>query len=176
MCTIHGNFVKDILQNIISATATATTFDTLGDSLVAVLSSHIHFDRLNIGLIDLDHYQFSDVYVFGHNVDGRERGHRRTLKNTVVEASIRSDGGYYFGTSKTDEWLKRFPNFGPVLKSGIRSMLSVPVKVNEETIAALVLAARDPKAYEKDSLKLAGSAAEIITPKIQNLRLNAVYS
>ena len=156
--------MKDILQNIELATAKATTFDTLGDSLVAVLSSHIHFD--------LDHYQFSDVYVFGHNVDGRERGHRRTLKNTVVEASIRSDGGYYFGTSKTDEWLKHFPNFGPVLKSGIRSMLSVPVTANDKIIAALVLAARDPKAYTTDSLKLATAAAEIITPKIKSLRLN----
>jgi len=164
--------MKDILQNIELATAKTTTFDTLGDSLVAVLSSHIHFDRLNIGLIDLEHYQFSDVYVFGHNVDGRERGHRRTLKNTVVEASIRSDGGYYFGTSKTDEWLKHFPNFGPVLKSGIRSMLSVPVTANDKIIAALVLAARDPKAYTTDSLKLATAAAEIITPKIKSLRLN----
>ncbi len=168
--------MRKILQEISSATAKATTFDMLGDSLVAVLSSYIPFYRLNIGLIDLDHYQFNDVYVFGHNVAGRDRDHLRTLKNTVVEASIRSDGGYYFGTSEIDEWLKRFPNFGPVLESGIRSMLSVPVKANDETIAALVLAARDPRAYESDSLKLATSATETITPKIKYVRLNMVHT
>ena len=72
--------------------------------------------------------------MFGHNVAGRDRGHLRTLKNTVVEASIRSDGGYYLGTSEIDEWFKRFPNFGPVLESGIRSMLSIPVKVNDKQL------------------------------------------
>ena len=168
--------MKNILHKIVFATEGATTFDALGNSLVAVLTSHIPFDRLNIGLIDLDLYQFNDVYVFGHNVDGRERGHLRTLKNTVVEASIRSGGGYFFGTSKPDQWLKRFPNFGPVLKSGIRSMLSVPVTTNDEPIAAFVLAARDPMAYDTDSLKLATSATEIITPKIRCLRLNTVHT
>ena len=168
--------MKNILHKIVFATEGATTFDALGNSLVAVLTSHIPFDRLNIGLIDLDLYQFNDVYVFGHNVDGRERGHLRTLKNTVVEAGIRSGGGYFFGTSKPDQWLKRFPNFGPVLKSGIRSMLSVPIKANDEPIAAFVLAARDPEAYEAEGLNLANSVAEIITPKIQCLRLNTVHT
>jgi len=168
--------MKNILHEILATTEKATTFDALGDSLVAVLTSHIPFDRLNIGLIDLDLYQFNDVYVFGHNVVGRKRGHLRTLKNTVVEAGIRSGGGYFFGTSKPDQWLKRFPNFGPVLKSGIRSMLSVPIKANDEPIAAFVLAARDPEAYEAEGLNLANSVAEIISPKIEFLRLNSVHS
>ena len=164
--------MKHVLQNIVSASAKATTFDALGDGLVAILSDHIPFDRLNIGLIDLKRYEFNDVYVFGLNVDGRERGHLRTLNNTVVEKSIRSGEGYFFGTSDTEEWLKRFSNFGPVLKSGIRSMLSVPITANDEIIAALVLAARDPKAYTTNSLELVATAAEIITPQIKNLRRN----
>ena len=166
--------MKNILQKIVVTTKKTTTFDALGDSLVAVLTSHIPFDRLNIGLIDLDLYQFNDVYVFGHNVDGRKKGHLRTLKNTVVEASIKTGGGYFFGTSEPEQWLKRFPNFGPVLKSGIRSMLSVPVNANDKTIAALVLAARDPEAYKTDNLNLAISTVELITPKIEYLRLNMI--
>jgi len=167
--------MKNILQKIVVTTKKTTTFDALGDSLVAVLTSHIPFDRLNIGLIDLDLYQFNDVYVFGHNVDGRKKGHLRTLKNTVVEASIKTGGGYFFGTSEPEQWLKRFPNFGPVLKSGIRSMLSVPVNANDKTIAALVLAARDPEAYKTDSLIFANSTVKIITPKIEHLRLNMIH-
>ena len=164
--------MKNVRQKLISASAKATTFETLGDCLVAALSNHIPFDRLNIGLIDLKRYEFNDVYVFGINVDGRERGHLRTLNNTVVEKSIRSGEGYFFGTSDTEEWLKRFSNFGPVLKSGIRSMLSVPITANDEIIAAIVLAARDPKAYTTNSLELVATAAEIITPQIKNLRRN----
>ncbi|MFP6707747.1 MAG: hypothetical protein VCE75_17290 [Alphaproteobacteria bacterium] len=167
--------MKNILQKIVVTTKKTTTFDALGDSLVAVLTSHIPFDRLNIGLIDLDLYQFNDVYVFGHNVDGRKKGHLRTLKNTVVEASIKTGGGYFFGTSEPEQWLKRFPNFGPVLKSGIRSMLSVPVNANDKTIAALVLAARDPEAYKTDSLIFANATVKIITPKIEHLRLNMIH-
>ena len=115
---------------------------------------------------------YNGIFAIGHNVDGRERGHLRTLNNTVVEKSIRSGEGYFFGTSDTEEWLKRFSNFGPVLKSGIRSMLSVPITANDEIIAALVLAARDPKAYTTNSLELVATAAEIITPQIKNLRRN----
>ena len=164
--------MKHVLQNIVSASAKATTLDALGDGLVAILSDHIPFDRVNIGLIDLKRYEFNDVYVFGLNVDGRERGHLRTLNNTVVEKSIRSGEGYFFGTSDTEVWLKRFSNFGPVLKSGIRSMLTVPIASNDEIIAALVLAARYPKAYTTNSLELVATAAEIITPQIKNLRRN----
>ena len=49
-------------------------------------------------------------------------------------------------------------------------MLSVPITANDEIIAALVLAARDPKAYTTNSLELVATAAEIITPQIKNLR------
>ena len=55
-------------------------------------------------------------------------------------------------------------------------MLTVPITANDEPIAAFVLAARDPMAYDTDSLKLATSATEIITPKIEFLRLNSVHS
>ena len=168
--------MKNILHESLATTENATTFDTFGNGLVTALASHIPFDRLNIGLIDIDLYQFNDVYVFGHNVVGRKRGHLRPLKNTVVEAGIRSGGGYFFGTSKPDQWLKRFPNFGPGLKSGRRSMLSVPIKANDEPIAAFGLAARDPEAYEAEGLNLANSEAEIISPKIEFLRLNSFHS
>jgi len=54
-------------------------------------------------------------------------------------------------------------------------MLSVPVKANDKTIAALVIAARDPEAYKIDNLNLAISTVGIITPKIEYLRLNMIY-
>ena len=54
-------------------------------------------------------------------------------------------------------------------------MLSVPVKANDKTIAALVLAARDPEAYKTDNLNLAISTVELITSKIEYLRLNMVH-
>ena len=54
-------------------------------------------------------------------------------------------------------------------------MLSVPVNANDKTIAALVLAARDPEAYKTDSLIFANSTVKIITPKIEHLRLYMIH-
>jgi len=129
----------------------AEKIEALGDELVAVLSGRLSFDRFNIGLIDQAAYEFIDAYVSGRNVAGRETGHRRTLEGTVVEAAIDAGEGAWFG-GDPDALLARFPRFGPVLDSGIRAMLSVPLRREGRVVAALVLASHDPDGFDDAAL------------------------
>ncbi|MGE4218033.1 MAG: GAF domain-containing protein [Alphaproteobacteria bacterium] len=137
--------------------AAAGTLAELGDALVRRLAGHIGFDRFNIGLIDPVRHVFHDAYVHGRNVEGRSTGHRRTLDGTVVEAAMRAGGAFQFGAADRNAWVTRFPRFGPVYDSGIRSMLAVPMGSEGRTKASLVFASRDPDAYTPETVALAAA-------------------
>ena len=154
---------------MVVATANAVSLDAFGLGMVTALKGHIAFDRFNIGLIDLPRNLFHDAFVFGHNVSGRTTGHQRTLDQSVVEAAIHAGDGFYFGHEDPVQWLNRFPRFGPVLDSGIRAMLAVPVKQTGQVVAALVFASCNPQAYEQKSLALASAIGASVADRIAAL-------
>ena len=124
----------------------ARNFDELGRQIQAAVACEVTFDRFNVGLLDLDAYEFIDAYVYGRNVPGRQIGHRRTLEGTVVEAALAS-GGVYAGSDDVEEMVSRFPGFRPVYESGIKAMAATVVCDGEERIASLVVGSGNPQAF-----------------------------
>lgn len=155
-----------VAQAVDAGIAGAATIEALGAALVRALAGRIAFDRLNIGLIDADRYEFLDAYVHGRNVPGRATGHRRTLTGSVVEAAVRAGDGFAFGSSARDEWTARFPGFGPVYDSGIRAMLAVPIRDGGRLAATLVLACGDPRAYGDDAVAAAIAVGRVLGPRL----------
>ena len=147
-----------------------STPEALGEALVRALTGRIAFERLNIGLLDVDRYEFLDAFVHGRNVPGRSTGHRRTLKGSVVEAAMRAGEGFAFGSTDRTEWTSRFPGFGPVYDSGIRAMLAVTIRDDERPMAALVLASTDPCAYGDDLVAEAIGIGRLLGPRVVGLR------
>jgi GAF domain-containing protein len=143
-------------------------FQALGDHLVERLSSVMAFQRFNIGLIDPDRYIFTDAYVSGLNVAGRVTGHERTLDGTVVERAIRAGDGAFFG-GDAETLLKDFPRFGPVLESGMRSMMAVPLRGQGRVIAALVLASDREDGFDLAKLKIVQDLGAEIVDRIAAL-------
>lgn len=153
------------------ATVAVASLDELGNALVETIADFIAFDRFNIGLINREQNLFCDEYAFGHNVAGRKQGHRRTLDGTVVEAAIQAGDGYYFGSNELQHWLQRFARFEPVFASGMRSMLAVPLKKNEQVVAALVFASTDANAYTQKSLDNAIAISSVVLARLEALRI-----
>lgn len=151
------------------ATVGVTTLDQLGLAIVETVTGFISFDRFNIGLIDQRLNLFRDEYAFGHNVAGRQQGHRRTLDGSVVEAAIQAGDGYYFGSNDLQQWLERFPRFKPVFDSGMRAMLAVPLTKNKQACAALVFASKDADAYSQKSLAIAIDIGDVVLAKLELL-------
>ena len=164
-----NNQIQETVCAVLAATANAVSLDAFGLGMVTALNGQIAFDRFNIGMIDLPRNLFHDAFVFGHNVSGRTTGHRRTLDQSVVEAAIHAGDGFYFGNADPEQWLKRFPRFRPVLDSGIRAMLAVPVKQQGKVVAALVFASHNPQAYEQKSLELASAVGASVADRIAAL-------
>lgn len=148
------------------ATHDASSLSEFGQSMVQAMANHIAFDRFNIGFIDIERCQFVDAFVAGNNVAGRSTGHVRTLNGTVVQAAILAGDGYFFGDADRQQWLEQFPGFGPVLDSGIRAMLAVPLHKKNEVFASLVFASCDPAAYGSQSLAVAVAVGHGVTKKI----------
>lgn len=149
--------------------ASARTFHELGELLVRVLAPRVSFQRFNIGLIDAAEHMFIDAYVSGQNVAGRATGHRRTLDGTVVEAAIAAGDGIFVG-GDSDTLLKRFPRFGPVLESGMRAMLAVPLRVDGLVVASLVLASQRSDAFDREILNLVKAVGAGAAQRIAELR------
>ena len=124
----------------------ACNFDELGGQIQAAVARVVKFDRFNVGLLDLDAYEFIDAYVYGRNVPGRQTGHRRTLTGTVVEAALAS-GGVFAGSDDVEEMVSRFPGFRPVYESGIKAMAATVVRDGETPIASLVVGSKNAEAF-----------------------------
>ena len=124
----------------------ACNFDELGGQIQAAVAREVKFDRFNVGLLDLDAYEFIDAYVYGRNVPGRQTGHRRTLTGTVVEAALAS-GGVFAGSDDVEEMVSRFPGFRPVYESGIKAMAATVVRDGETPIASLVVGSKNAEAF-----------------------------
>ncbi len=154
----------------VSGIAGASSFTGLGNLLVAWLRPRLRFDRFNIGLLDWSAFTFTDAYVYGANVPGRLTGHCRTLEGTVVEESIEAGRGIVVSGDPV-LLLQRFPRFGPVLDSGIRSMLSEPLYHGDARPgAALVLAAANPDAFDEQALMYVNRLGAAATEQIVRLR------
>lgn len=139
----------------------ARNFEELGSQIQAAVACEVNFDRFNVGLLDLDAYEFIDAYVYGRNVPGRQTGHRRTLKGTVVEAALAS-GGVFAGSDDVEAMVSRFPGFRPVYESGIKAMAATVICDGEEHIASLVVGSGNPQAFTAAtiaSMRLVGDRA-----------------
>ena len=77
--------------------------------------------------------------------------------------------GIYFGSESREIWVARFPGFGAVFDSGIRSMLAVPLWFNSLAAASLVLASTDPRAYDDQSLVAVNEVGAAVVERVMEL-------
>ena len=160
----------DVIERIAEAARIAVTFEQLGSAVAAELGAIIPMDRMNIGLINIDGYVFTDAFVTGRNVPGRAIGHMRTLSATVVEAGMKAGGGIVIGDEPPGQLLERFPRLQSTLETGIRSMIAVTLKSNGKVEAALVLASTLRSAYTAVDLVMVRCIGAAIVDRIVALR------
>ena len=158
-----------VVEEAVLVARRAMSMEELGDQVAQLLGSAMPIDRMNIGLLDMEGYVFTDAYVTGRNVPGRKTGHRRTLSGTVVEAGMREGGGIVIGGEPVEVLVERFPRLESTLDTGIRSMLTVELEHEGKSSAALVLASTQPSAYTAQDLELARRVGEAIVGRVMAL-------
>ncbi len=131
------------------------------------LRSLINFDRLAISLVNLDENTFTNAYVLGDVVPGRERGDVSSLEGTVTNEAVLSRRARVIqGDLKDLE--ARYPNL-----IDYPSVVLAPMIYRGELFGVLNARSSTPNAYtEKDAEMLSRVAAQI-TPAVANSLLYA---
>lgn len=133
----------------------------------------ISFDRLAIVTINREENTFTISYVSGSDVQGREQGQTISLSGSVMEQVIRTRGGIVIGEDNKERLLKEFPNLGPIIEAGFRSVIMVPLIFKNEVIGALNLQSIRPDAYSPVDVKFLERIAAQISGAIANAQLYA---
>ncbi len=131
------------------------------------LQSLIKFDRLAISLVNLDDNSFSNAYVLGQAVEGRQRGQVTSLDGTVNNEAVVSRRPLVI-QGDPEELAKQYPN-----SIGFPSVVLAPMIYRGELFGVLNARSLERNAYtEKDAEIMSRVAAEI-TPAVANSLLYA---
>ena len=161
---------RDVIDRIAAAARSSVSFNDLGLAIVQELGAIMPIERMNIGLIDTDEYMFTDVFVTGSNLPCRPTGHMRTLHNTVVEASMVTNRPIFIGDEPQECLVERFPNLKLTFDTGIRSIIAVAVRLEDEFIGAMVLASVRSLAYTGEDLDMVYHVSTIIGERIAAMK------
>lgn len=131
----------------------------------------ISFDRLAIVTINREENPFTISYVSGSDVQGREQGQIISLSGSIMEQIIRTRGRIVIGEDNKEGFLKEFPNMGPIIEAGFRSMIMVPLIFKNEVIGVLNLQSISPDAYSPVDVKFLERIAAQISGAIANAQL-----
>ena len=129
----------------------------------------IPFDRIAIGLVDLETETFMNEYVLGVFAAGRERGSTVPLEGTMVGAAIESRDAIIL-QGNLDELTHQFPG---MVRSGLKSVIAAPIMFQNEVIGVLNMRSLKDNAYEEHHLDLMRKVVSQIAPAIANSQLYA---
>ena len=131
------------------------------------LRSLIPFDRLSISLVNLDDNTFTNAYVLGDQIEGRNPGEVISLSGTVTDEAVRSRSAMVI-QGDPSEMERRFPNL-------IRypSVVLAPLIYRGELFGILNARSLLEHAYEEKDAEMLSRIASQITPAIANSLLYA---
>ena len=125
-------------------------------------------------MINADDHTNIMTLVNGVSVQDRPINEVRPLAGTATEEVWRTRSGLLVQAEKEEEIQKvidKYPGLLPVFKSGLRSIISVPLISKDEVIGVLHVRTNEPNAYSERDLKLAERVGIQIAGAIANAHL-----
>ena len=127
----------------------------------------IEFDRLSISLVNLDDNTFTNAYILGHNVEGRQVGDVISLEGTVTSEAVRSRRSMIIQGDPA-ELKERFPNL-----LGFPSIALAPLIYRRQLFGVLNARSSKVNAYSEVDSEVLSRVASQITPAIASSLLYA---
>ncbi len=158
------------IGRIISSTL---EIDEVYDRFAGTVRHLIDFDRIAICIIDAEHQTGSVAYEMGKEIPGRRLGEVFPLSQSVYEHILKTRSGVLVQTEGISEIEKRYPFLLASLRTGFRSMVSVPLISKDQVIGGLNLRSFKPNAYTERDLKIAGDIGIQIAGTVANSLLFA---
>lgn len=127
----------------------------------------IEFDRLSISLVNLDDNTFTNAYILGDDVDGRQVGDVVSLEGTVTSEAVRSKRTMIIQGDPADLKM-RFPNL-----LGFPSVVLAPLIYRRQLFGVLNARSSRLNAYTEADSEVLSRVASQITPAIASSLLYA---
>ena len=164
------NAIMAEIGRIISSTL---EIDEVYDRFAGAVRHLIDFDRIAICTIDAEHQTGTVAYEMGKEIPGRRLGEVFPLSQSVYEHILKTRSGVLVQTEGASEMEKRYPFLLASLRTGFRSMISVPLISKDQVIGGLNLRSFKPNAYTERDLKIAEDIGIQIAGAIANTLLFA---
>lgn len=133
----------------------------------------IPFDRITIGIIDLEANTLTHSYIRGPDIDLRRKGDSIPLDGTIAHDMVKKRAGTIFTPDSRTEVEKRHPKLLPIYDAGLRSFLSAPLISNDKVIGVIHIRSFEPGMYDTRHLDLVERVAYQIAGAIANAQLNS---
>jgi two-component system cell cycle sensor histidine kinase/response regulator CckA len=133
----------------------------------------IPFTRISINIVNPEEGTFTHSYVSGADVSGRGRGDIIPLAGSAAEEVLRSRSALLIREENLEEVRIRFPALGPMIQSGFRSMILVPLISEEKEIGILDFGSQQSNAYDSFHTQTAEGIGNQIAGAIANAELFA---
>ena len=143
------------LRNLGEIASSSLSAETVSQRLVEEIGSSLPFDRMVIAFVDLESGTFTDACMSGIDIQSWRPGVYRLLEGTVIAETVEAGTSMWVGDSPPQALESRFPALKPDLDAGIRSVLAIPLLVDQQMVACLTLSSLDPGAYSDHHLKVA---------------------
>ncbi len=127
----------------------------------------IDFDRLSISLVNLDDYTFTNAYILGEDVEGRQVGDVVSLEGTVTSEAVRSRRAMIIQGDPMD-LKEQYPNL-----LGFPSIILAPLIYRRQLFGVLNARSTKVNAYREEDAEILSRVASQITPAIANSLLYA---
>ena len=141
------------------------------DRFVEEVRKLISFDRISIIIIDYEKESFSIPYVAGPEVPGRLRGQTIPLSGTAMEEVVRTRSSLLIQKNDEKEVVGRLPGLHPVFKSGLQSLMLIPLIYKDKVIGGLNVQSAQPGVYSEKDLRIAERVAQQIAGAVANAQL-----
>ncbi|MEW6335545.1 MAG: GAF domain-containing protein [Thermodesulfobacteriota bacterium] len=143
------------------------------ERFAAVARKLIPFDRIAVNPINAHEGTISFAYISGIDIHQWTPGDTMPIKGSFSEIVMQTRTGLLINTTGVDDITGRFPGLTNIhgVRSGIRSLITVPLISGGEVIAALNFRSRTYGAYGERELSLAERIGAQIAGAIANAEL-----
>ncbi|NWF93218.1 MAG: PAS domain S-box protein, partial [Syntrophaceae bacterium] len=166
------NAVMAEISRIISSTLNIEeVYDRFAEEVRKVLS----FDRVSVSIINPDLTSVTITYASGIKVGDIEKGVVLPLDDPYQENAVRRRQGVLIQLEDENQLAKDYPHLVPHFRTGIRSVMTVPLISKDQVIGLLHFQSLKPNSYTAFHLKLAEKVGNQIAGAIASAQLFAEH-
>ena len=160
-----------ILDRLSRKASSSLSIEEVCEQILPEVRGLMPFERLSLQYVDLEQGSVTEEYVTGLDLAGQRRGDVSPLADSPVQEAVNSRSSVLVAlldVESLDELSSQLPAIKPSLDVGVRSLLTVPVVLSEQVIAALTLESLEPDTYTEEHRELARLIGARISSAVAN--------